>query len=177
MNSTQFARLKNTTPVFLKLPKGVQRCRQFLIRCRHCSPNGQLHVYNAAPVQVYYDARKQVQHAAPTHVNVEQETRRNQHTCAPIRTDLDCSGSSFARQPRSSQESSRLQIEGRTMPKLCLNSQKWASKDRVEPHRREAQTIVNKGKQEACFFTARDSKSADRKVVGVRPPLPAPTNQ
>ena len=61
------------------------------------------------------------------------------------------------------------------MPKLCLNSQKWASQDRVEPHRREAQTIVNKGKQEACFFTDRDSKSADRKVVGVRPPLPAPT--
>jgi hypothetical protein len=47
------------------------------------------------------------------------------------------------------------------MPKLCLNSQKWASQDRVEPHRREAQTIVNKGKQEACFFTDRDSKSAD----------------
>ena len=63
------------------------------------------------------------------------------------------------------------------MPKLCLNSQKWASQDRVEPHRREAQTIVNKGKQEVCFFTARDSKSADRKVVGVRPPLPAPQNQ
>ena len=175
MNSTQFARLKNTTPVFLKLPKGVQRCRQFLIRCRHCSPNGQLHVYNAAPVQVYYDARKQVQHAAPTHVNVEQETRRNQHTCAPIRTDLDCSGSSFARQPRSSQESSRLQIEGRTMPKLCLNSQKWASQDRVEPHRREAQTIVNKGKQEACFFTDRDSKSAGGNSMGVQLPLPAPS--
>ena len=121
MNSTQFARLKNTTPVFLKLPKGVQRCRQFLVRCRHCSPYGQLHVYDAAPLQVYYDARKQVQHAAPTHVNVEQDTRRHQHTCAPIRTDLDCSGSSFARQlliiRRTQQTPNRGKSYAQTMPK------------------------------------------------------------
>jgi len=35
MNPAQFARLKDTTPVFLELLENAQRCRQFFVRCRH----------------------------------------------------------------------------------------------------------------------------------------------
>jgi hypothetical protein len=71
MNPAQFARLKNTPPVFLEFLENAQRCRQFFVRCRHLHLplSGRIQVYRAAQSQVYADVRLQVNCAVLVQVN------------------------------------------------------------------------------------------------------------
>jgi hypothetical protein len=70
MNPAQFARLKDTPPVFLKFLENAQRCRQFFVRCRHLRlfSSGRIQVYRAVLLQVYTDAQLQVNYAAGAQV-------------------------------------------------------------------------------------------------------------
>ena len=63
-----------------------------------------------------------------------------------------------------------------TMVKLWSNSPHQPSQNPTEPHRVNYLNYCKQRKDETSARIAADSKSADRKVVGVRPPLPAPIN-
>src|SRR5665213_2921980 len=63
------------------------------------------------------------------------------------------------------------------MLKLCSNSPYRPAQNSMEPNPIRRVSSCKQRKQEAYGNLAADSKSADRKVMGVRPPLPAPTKQ
>ena len=60
------------------------------------------------------------------------------------------------------------------MLKLCSKNLYRPVQNSMEPHQTRRVSPCKQRKQKACGNLAADSKSADRKVVGVRPPLPAP---
>jgi len=56
------------------------------------------------------------------------------------------------------------------MLKLCSNNPYRPLQNSMEPNPRCCVSLCKERKQDACENIAADSKSADRKVMGVRPP-------